>query len=66
MLERALQLARSEVSDDTAIAGLEESCGGHRVAAVRARQELAERDGADETIGRAIRLLDGLLARLPV
>jgi hypothetical protein len=66
--ERALALARSETEREDAVRALQECCGGRRVAAVRARQQVAasldsETDPPDAM--RAIELLDELLGRLP-
>jgi hypothetical protein len=66
--ERALALVRSETGSEDAVRELQESCGGRRVAAVRARQQMAawldsQPDRSDAM--RAIELLDELLDRLP-
>jgi hypothetical protein len=65
--ERALSLARSDVDRDEAVRELELACGGRRVAAVRARQQLtASLDGdVDQAVATAIGFLDELLAALP-
>lgn len=67
--ERALALVRSGADRADAVRALQECCGGRRVAAVRARQQMAasldsETDQPDAM--RAIELLDELLGRLPV
>jgi hypothetical protein len=66
--ERALALARSETDRDQAVSELLMTCGGRRVAAVRARQQLlawldSEPDQREAT--RAIEFLDELLKRMP-
>jgi hypothetical protein len=66
--ERALELARSETDREQAVSELLRSCGGRRVAAVRARQQLvawldSEPDQRDTR--RAIEFLDELLEKLP-
>jgi hypothetical protein len=68
MRERALKLARSEADREHAVSELLAACGGRRVAAVRARQQLvawldSEPDQHDAM--RAIEFLDELLNRLP-
>jgi hypothetical protein len=66
--DRALELARSGMPLDEAVTELTEACGGRRVAAVRARQELAamlDRNEASEAQA-SIELLDEVLVRLPV
>ncbi|HEY7755476.1 MAG TPA: hypothetical protein VID69_04535 [Actinomycetota bacterium] len=65
----ALSFARADADREEAVRELETRCGGRRVAAVRARQHLAEELEADAgrvEIERAISLLDDLLGRLPV
>jgi len=66
--ERAMELARMRTDRTEAIADLLDTCGGRRVAAVRARQQLdawldSEQDQADAM--RAIELMDEVLERLP-
>lgn len=66
--ERALELARTEMDREHAVSELLMSCGGRRVAAVRARQHLVgspegELDQRDAT--RALDYLDEVLERLP-
>lgn len=66
--ERALELARSLTDRDLAVSELLEACGGQRVAAVRARQQLVTRLDSEpdqQDAKRAIEFLDDLLARLP-
>jgi hypothetical protein len=66
--ERALFLARSGADQREAVQELQASCGGRRVAVVRARQLMASslEDEPDQPVTtRAIKLLDDLLARLP-
>lgn len=66
--ERALSLARSEVGREEAVRELEASCGGRRVAVVRARQQLLawlESEPDQKAAMRAIEFLDELLNRLP-
>jgi hypothetical protein len=66
--ERALELASSLTDRDLAVEELLEICGGRRVAAVRARQQLVTMldDEPDlRGVQRAIDFLDDLLARLP-
>ena len=66
--ERALELARSEADREQAVSELLTSCGGRRVAVVRARQQLVERlDGEPDQRDamRAIEFLDELLVKLP-
>jgi hypothetical protein len=67
--ERALSLARSRAEPEEAVRELLDCCGGRRVAAVKARQQvLAWVDsGPDQQAAMlAIQYLDGLLDRLPV
>jgi hypothetical protein len=66
--ERALELARLEMDREQAVSELLTSCGGRRVAAVSARQQLAggleaEPDHRDAI--RAIEFLDEVLEKLP-
>jgi hypothetical protein len=64
----ALVLARTESDRERAVTELETCCGGRRVAAVRARQQLAaslEGDLVVPDAAGAIELLDELLGRLP-
>jgi len=66
--ERALELARAQTDREQAVPELLTACGGRRVAAVRARQQLvtwldSEPDQQDAM--RAIEFLDELLKRLP-
>jgi len=66
--ERALELARARTDREQAVPELLTACGGRRVAAVRARQQLvtwldSEPDQQDAM--RAIGFLDELLKRLP-
>lgn len=66
--ERALELARSQADREQAVSELSTVCGGSRVAAVRARQQLvAWLDSQPEQIDamRALEFLDDLLERLP-
>jgi hypothetical protein len=66
--ERALALARSETDREQAVSELLTACGGRRVAAVRARQQVAASlDGESdrEDVLRAIDYLDEVLTRLP-
>lgn len=66
--ERALALARSETDRDQAVSELLTACGGRRVAAVRARQQLLEwldSEPDQPEAMRAIEFLDELLERLP-
>jgi hypothetical protein len=66
--ERALALARAQTDPEAAVDELQTCCGGRRVAAVRARQQMASQLDADPdhpTTTRAIQLLDELLTRLP-
>jgi hypothetical protein len=69
VMEKALNLARSDVTTDGAIHELLTLVGEHRVAAVRARQllmETIESHPDDQTATRAVALLEGVLDRLPV
>jgi hypothetical protein len=66
--ERAMELARSQTDRQQAVAELLTACGGRRVAAVRARQELlawldSEPDQSDAMT--AIEFLDDVLEQLP-
>jgi len=66
--ERALELARSSTDREQAVSELLTCCGGRRVAAVRARQQLvasldSEPDQSDAM--RAVEYLDELLEKLP-
>jgi hypothetical protein len=66
--ERALELAHSETDRELAVSELLTSCGGRRVAAVRARQQLAawlDREPDQRHAMRAIEFLDELLEKLP-
>ncbi|HEX5936332.1 MAG TPA: hypothetical protein VFZ75_01375 [Actinomycetota bacterium] len=65
--DRALELARSGTEREPAVAQLSDACGGRRVAAVRARQQLVAMldGGQDHDAQTAIELLDDLLGRLP-
>ena len=67
--ERAMELARQGADRSLAVEVLLTACGGRRVAAVRARQELdawldSERDQPDAM--RAIGYIDEVLKRLQV
>ncbi len=67
--ERAMELARLQTDREQAVAELLRTCGGRRVAAVSARQQLdawlnSELDQRDAM--RAIELLDEVLERLPI
>ena len=64
----AVALARTEPDPDRAVNELDACCGGRRVAAVRARQQLQssiETTPTDADLVRAVGFLDELLARLP-
>ena len=66
--ERALELARSETDREQAVSELLTTCGGRRVAAVRARQQLVallDSEPNQQDAMRAIEFLDDLLAKLP-
>jgi hypothetical protein len=66
--ERALELARLETDREQAVSELLTTCGGRRVAAVRARQELVvwlDSEPGRQDAMRAIELLDDLLEKLP-
>jgi hypothetical protein len=66
--EQALELARSETDREQALSALLASCGGRRVAAVRARQELLagfDSEPDQREAMQAIELLDELLGKLP-
>lgn len=66
--ERALELARSETDREQAVSELLTTCGGRRVAAVRARQELVpwlDSEPNQLDVMRAIEFLDDLLEKLP-
>jgi hypothetical protein len=61
----ALDLAERGEGTDVAVRELLAYCGDHRVSVVVARQKLAEaeNEGQDETVGRAMELLDIVLER---
>jgi hypothetical protein len=59
--DRALRLVDERVPREDAVRELLDCCGDKRVSAVRARQELAEREGSEEAVG----LLDEVLAKFP-
>lgn len=61
--DRAIDLARRGVEREEAVRDLLACCGDKRVAAVRARQELADLGGSEEVA--AVSLLDEVLARFP-
>jgi hypothetical protein len=66
--ERALELARSETDREQAVSELLTTCGGRRVAAVRARQQLVallDSEPNQQDVMRAIEFLDDLLEKLP-
>jgi len=66
--ERALELARSSTDREQAVSELLTSCGGRRVAAVSARQQLvASLDSEPDRSHamRAVEYLDELLEKLP-
>jgi hypothetical protein len=66
--ERALELARSQTDLEYAVSELLDTCGGRRVAAVRARQELVaslDSDADQREPMRALEFLDEVLGRLP-
>jgi hypothetical protein len=66
--ERALELARSETDREQAVSELLTTCGGRRVAAVRARQQLVallDSEPNQQEAMRAIEFLDDLLEKLP-
>lgn len=66
--ERALELARSETDREQAVSELLMTCGGRRVAAVRARQQLVawlDSEPDQQDARRAIEFLDDLLEKLP-
>jgi hypothetical protein len=66
--EQALTLARSGVDREEAIRELESASGGRRVAAVRARQQIAtslEEEPDQPVLTLALELLDELLGRMP-
>jgi hypothetical protein len=66
--ERALELARSETDREQAVSELLTTCGGRRVAAVRARQQLVallDSEPNQQDAMRAIEFLDDLLEKLP-
>jgi hypothetical protein len=66
--ERAFALASSDTDRDQAVSELLTTCGGRRVAAVRARQQLLaslDREPDQGDALRAIEFLDELLVRLP-
>jgi hypothetical protein len=64
VVERALDLARADDDPDRAVATLLDTAGDRRVAIVRARQLLDEREDPDAA--RASELLEAALARIPV
>jgi len=67
--ERALSLARSETDPADAIRELQACCGGRRVSAVKARQQvIAWLDSASDQQAAmlAIEYLDDLLNGMPV
>jgi hypothetical protein len=59
--DRAVDLVREGTERKQAVRDLMDCCGERRVSVVRARQELADRGGADD----AVSLLDEVLARFP-
>lgn len=66
--ERAMELAKQGMDRSMAVEVLLATCGGRRVAAVRARQQLdawldSERDQIDAM--RAIEYIEEVLQRLP-
>jgi hypothetical protein len=66
--DQAMELARSGIDRDEAVAELLRTCDGRRVTAVRARQQLtawvdSEQDQHDAM--QAIVLLDDVVAMLP-
>jgi hypothetical protein len=66
--ERALELAQSETDREQAVSELLTTCGGRRVAAVRARQQLVallDSEPNQQEAMRAIEFLDDLLEKLP-
>jgi hypothetical protein len=66
--ERALELARSETDREQAVSELLTTCGGRRVAAVRARQQLVallDSEPGRQDAMRAVEFLDDLLEKLP-
>jgi hypothetical protein len=66
--ERAMELALSQTGRQQAVAELLTACGGRRVAAVRARQELLaslDSEPDQEEALSAIGFLDDVLERLP-
>lgn len=65
--DRALELAQAGMEGDRAVSELSDACGGRRVAAVRARQELVAMldGGGDHDVTTAVRLVDDLLAQMP-
>lgn len=67
--ERALSLARSEADPEEAVRELQACCGGRRVAAVKARQQVLawlDSEPDQRTAMLAIEFLDDLLDQLPV
>ena len=66
--ERALELASALTDRELAVHELLTACGGRRVAAVRARQQLVtwlDSEPGQQDAMRAIEFLDELLKRLP-
>jgi hypothetical protein len=66
--ERAISLARSNADPEDAVRELEACCGGRRVPAVRARQQVAaylDSEPDQRAAMAAIGFLDELLERLP-
>jgi hypothetical protein len=66
--ERALDLARSETDREQAVSELLMTCGGRRVAAVRARQDLVawlDSEPGQQDAMHAIEFLDDVLEKLP-
>jgi hypothetical protein len=64
-----MELARSDADHEQAVADLLAACGGRRVAAVRARQELdawLESEPDQLHAMRAIEFMDDVLERLPL
>ena len=63
--QMALDLAERGEETDVAVRELLACCGDHRVSVVVARQKVAEAEGEgqDDTVGRAIQLLDSVLER---
>lgn len=66
--ERALELARSSTDREQAVSELLTCCGGRRVAAVSARQQLVawlDSEPDQPHAMRAVEFLDELLGKLP-